>query len=109
MAKTIILNNHHYTVVNAGTEQARRMKRAFDRSTDVELRDAYGRYSREKEHAYEYCRDREREFGSYNGVITGHNSCQFSYAFTGKCEGKWWLIYITKDHDYAIELEEWEA
>lgn len=104
MAKTITLNGHNYTLMTPS--QAQRAYRAFERSDDVILDDVYGRCSRAKERAYEYCRDREREMNSYNGVITGHNTCTFSYAFTGWCEGKQYFVYITKDHDYARALED---
>ena len=105
MAKTITLHGHTYTVMSPKSQQARRVWDSYMRSDEVDLRDAYGRCSRAKENAYEYCRAREREFNSYDGVITGHNSSTFSYAFTGRYEGKKYLIYITKDHDYAIDYE----
>lgn len=105
---TINLHGHNYTVVRPHTQHAQRFWEAFCRSSDVELRDVYGSYSRAKENAYEYCREREREFSSYNGVITGHNAMTFSYAFTGWCEGKKYLIYITKYGDYAIDISEVE-
>lgn len=105
MAKTIKLHGHIYTVVSPKSSRAQNMFRNYLRSDDATLDEAYGRYSRAKANAYEYCRDREREFSSYDGVISGHNSCQFSYAFTGWCEGKKYLIYITKDTDYAIDYE----
>lgn len=106
MAKTITLHGHTYTVINASTERAHHIYRAYLRSNDATLDEAYGRYSVYKARAYEYCRDREREFNSYDGVITGHNTCTFSYAFTGKDENdKKWLIYITKERDYAIDYE----
>lgn len=106
MAKTINLHGHDYVVINPRTQRAKSILRAFLRSDEVTLDEAYGRYSHAKASAYEYCRAREREFGSYDGVITGHNTCAFSYAFTGFCEGKRYLVYITKDYDYAID---WEA
>lgn len=105
MAKTITLHGHTYTVMSATSERAQHVWRAYMSSNDATLDEVYGRYSNAKARAYEYCRDREREFSSYDGVITGHNTCTFSYAFTGYCEGKKWLIYITKDHDYAIDYE----
>jgi len=106
MAKTISLHGHNYTLISPKTQFAERIKSNFNNSSDVDLRDAYGSYSRAKENAYAYCREREREFSSYNGVIASHNSMQFTYAFTGWCDGKLYLIYITKDHDYALEIEE---
>ena len=103
MAKTINLHGHTYRVMTPS--YARSAYEKFCRSTDVCLSDVYGRCSNAKENAYRYCRDREREFNSYDGVITGYNTCAFSYAFTGDCEGKTYFVYITKDHDYAIEYE----
>ena len=105
MAKTITLHGHDYVVINPSTERAQRILRAFLRSDEATLDEAYGRYSQAKANAYEYCRSREREFNSYDGVITGHNCMTFSYAFTGYCEGKKYLVYITKDYDYAIDYE----
>lgn len=104
MAKTITLHGHNYTVMKKA--QADRVYRAFNRSDAYDLYAVYGRFSQAKANAYEYCRAREREFDTYNGVITGANTCTFSYAFTGLCEGKEYLVYITKDHDYAIALED---
>jgi len=103
MAKTINLNGHNYTVISPTTQRARRILSAYLRSYDSVLDQVYGRCSQAKRNAYEYCRDREREFGSYDGVITGYNTCTFSYAFTGNCKGKKWLIYITVAGDYAID------
>ena len=105
MSKVIRLHDHNYVVINPNTERACAIKRAFHWSNEVELGDAYGTYSGAKARAYEYCRAREREFGSYDGKITGHNTCTFSYAFTGWCEGKLYLIYITHCNDYAIEID----
>lgn len=105
MAKTITLHGHNYRVISPKTQFASRIKRQFDNSSDVTLDDCYGSYSCAKARAYEYCRERELEFSSYDGVITGHNSMTFSYAFTGWCDGKLYLIYITKCYDYALEIE----
>ena len=104
MAKTIKLHGHTYRVMNANTKVAQNFLWSFENSSDVELSDVYGSYSHAKAQAYEYCREREREFSSYNGVITGHNSMVFSYAFTGWCDGRKYLIFITRCHDYAIDI-----
>lgn len=104
MAKTINLHGHNYTVMTKS--QAQRAYSAYLRSSDYSLDEAYGRYSKAKANAYEYCRAREEEFDAYDGVITGHNTCAFSYGFTGLCEGKRYFVYITKSNDYAIALED---
>ena len=109
MAKTINLHGRNYVVMSPKSERAKHVIKAWEWSSDVDLRDAYGRYSRAKENAYEYCRAREQEFNSWNGRITGHNSSFFSYAFTGMCEDRRYLIYITHCHDYAIDITNMEG
>ena len=102
--KTINLHGHNYQVMTHSYA-----KRAYDRfcdSSDVELSDVYGRYSRAKENAYEYCRSRERECNSYTGVICSYNTCEFTYGFTCWENGVEYFVYITKSHDYAIALED---
>ena len=109
MAKTITLRGHSFTVINPNTERARRIIRAWEYSDEVDLDDAYGRYSSAKKYAYDYCRELERRFNSYSGRITGHNMMQFTYAFRGDGDdGRKYLIYITKDHDYAIDVTDLE-
>lgn len=106
MAKTITLHGHRYVLVTAPSK-VRDFYNDFCRSSDVELRDVYGSYSQAKANAYEYCREREREFGSYNGVISSYCIMQFTYSFTGKGDdGNWYLIRITKDYDYAMRIPE---
>lgn len=110
MAKTITLHGRNYTVINPKTEKARDLWRRFNGSTDVELCDVYGSYSQAKRNAYEYCRARERDFNSLNGVITSYNIFMFTYAFTGRGDdGKMYLIYITPSCDYAIEDTEYRG
>ena len=106
MANTIKLHGHDYELINPKTQRARGILHAFLGSYDSVLSDVYGRFSRAKENAYNYCRSRECEFHSYDGVITSYNTCIFTYAFSGLDEnGKRWLIYITPSHDYAIDYE----
>ena len=99
------LHGHNYRVISPVTQHAKRIYDSFCDSSDSRLDQVYGSYSCSKQRAYEYCLEREREFDSYDGVITGHNSMTFSYAFTGICEGKRYLVYITKYGDYVIDLE----
>ena len=60
MAKIINLNGRNYLVINPNTERAQGIIRAFRRSNEVDLDDAYGRYSGAKVDGYEYCRKLER-------------------------------------------------
>lgn len=103
MAKTIQLAGHTYELVTAPTK-ANRMYMAWLGSHDYSLDCVYGSYSGAKERAFEYCRDRERELNSYNGVISSHNLMMFTYAFTCTYEGVDYLIYITPSHDFAVPL-----
>ena len=98
------LHGHNYRVISPTTLQAKRFYDAFCNSSDSRLDEVYGHYSQAKRNAIEYCYEREREFDAYDGVITGHNSMTFSYAFTGWCEMVKYLIYITKYGDYAVKL-----
>lgn len=106
MAKTINLYGHTYEVMSPNTQRAKSIYEAFMRSYDCDLRDVYGSFSRAKENAMEYCRARERECQSVDGVITSYCIMQFTYSFSCKDEnGDFWLIHITKSHDYAIPMD----
>lgn len=103
MAKTIQLNGHTYEVMRPS--YARQAYEKFCNSSDVDLYDVYGRCSQAKRNAYEYCRARERELNSYNGVIASYCIMHFTYAFTGWWECKKYFVFITKSHDYAIPMD----
>lgn len=106
MAKTIKFYGHTFEVMNAKTERAQRIYRAFCRSDEATLDDAYGRYSSAKARAYNDCVRLEIACGGWNGCITGHNTCTFSYAFQCLDEnGKEWLVYITPTREYAIDYD----
>ena len=103
MPKTINLDGHNFTVMTQA--QAKDLYNRFLRSNTTSLYEAYERPSRAKENAYEYCRDLERRFNSWDGVITGYNTCTFSYAFTGEMNGVRYFVYITKDYDRIIPMD----
>ena len=104
MAKTIQLNGHTYEVMRPS--YARQAYEKYLDSSDVTLDDVYGRCSQAKRNAYDYCRARERELNSFDGVIASHNINHFTYAFTCFWEGERYFVFITKSHDYAIALED---
>ena len=103
MAKTIKLAGHTYELVTA-PKKARTMYEKWLSSSDYELYDVYRSYSGAKARAFEYCRERERELNSLNGVIASHSIMMFTYAFTCSYEGVEYLIYITPSHDFAVSL-----
>lgn len=67
MAKTITLHGHNYIVMSKSKAQS--AYRAFTRSSNYDLRDVYGRYSRAKENAFNYCLARQSEFDAYDGGV----------------------------------------
>lgn len=78
---------------------------AYKSSGMYSLEDAYGRYSKAKQSAWNYC---ERLMDSKSGwglkVITA-NGYQFTagFEFTGE-EGQLMFMYISKSHDTAVEV-----
>lgn len=71
-------------------------------STENTIYKAYGRPSVYKVRAFERCEDIMHEFDGYSLRIVGHNSSQFSAAFTTDTD----FYVITKDSIYRMPLEE---
>ena len=71
-------------------------------STENTIYKAYGRPSVYKVRAFERCEDIMQEFDGYSLRIVGHNSSQFSAAFTTDTD----FYVITKDNIYRMALEE---
>lgn len=71
-------------------------------STENTIYKAYGRPSVYKVRAFERCEDIMREFDGYSLRIVGHNSSQFSAAFTTDTD----FYVITKDNIYRMPLED---
>lgn len=92
------------TNINKTTQKAQNILRAYERSTETELWEVYGTFSQAKQNAMEYCKNLQYKLNGQYGVIIGYCSTQFSFAFQFEFEGKKYLCYITKSHDYKIEL-----
>ena len=71
-------------------------------STENTIYKAYDRPSVYKVRAFERCEDIMQEFDGYSLRIVGHNSSQFSAAFTTDTD----FYVITKDNIYRMALEE---
>lgn len=71
-------------------------------STENTIYKAYGRPSVYKVRAFERCEDIMNEYDGYSLRIVGHNSSQFSAAFTTDTD----FYVITKDNIYRMALEE---
>ena len=72
---------------------------SYQRATATNLNDVYGRHSKAKDEAYNYCRRLQYEMGGHDGRICSANSFQFSYAFQYEDkDGDVCLCYITRDN-----------
>jgi hypothetical protein len=71
-------------------------------STENTIYKAYGRPSVYKVRAFERCEDIMHEFDGYSLRVVGHNSSQFSAAFTTDTD----FYVITKDNIYRMALSE---
>lgn len=71
-------------------------------STEANINDAYGRPSAKKCWAWARCKSIMREYNGSNIRITGHNSSQFSAAFTTDTD----FYVITKANIYRMPLSE---
>ncbi len=71
-------------------------------STENTIYKAYSRPSRYKVAAFERCEDIMCEFNGYSLRIVGHNSSQFSAAFTTDTD----FYVITKENIYRMALSE---
>ena len=71
-------------------------------STENTIYKAYDRPSIYKVRAFERCEDIMQEFDGYSLRIVGHNSSQFSAAFTTDTD----FYVITKDNIYRMPLKE---
>ena len=71
------------------------------------LWDCYDRPSYAKEGAYDYCMSAMRSFEDYEAwTVIGYNCMQFSFGcrvYDAKTH-KHYVLYITKEHNYAIEV-----
>lgn len=67
----------------------------------------YQSYSSKKRAAWQYCRDKCCELhGSFLSVV-GYSCQQFTAGFTFKNEeGKKCFCYITRGHDYVVEVDD---
>lgn len=73
-------------------------------STENTIYKAYGRPSVHKVRAFERCEDIRDEFDGYNLRIVGHNTSQFTAAFTSDDT----FYVITKQNIYRMPLQEVE-
>ena len=76
------------------------------KSNNNRLWDAYKKVSVAKVNAYEYCKNKKRELnGSYLKIIS-HNCQSFTVGFIGEIDNRNAFVYITKDNERFIYLDE---
>ena len=91
-------------ILKGNTAKAVSLYESFLRGSCSHINHAYERPSQAKLNAFEYCIGLELKCRSNDGVITGHNTSTFSYAFTCESvEGATYLVYITKDNNYVVK------
>lgn len=73
----------------------------YKRATASELWEVYGRFSRAKINALDYCKSLKFKMNGRNGRIISANTFQFSYGFEydDPDTGALCFAYITKDYD----------
>ena len=78
---------------------------AYKRSTKYSLYDAYGRFSKEKAEAWQYCEDLMKEYDGYGLKVISHNGYQFTAGFMFEWDNVPMFMYISRSHDIAVEVE----
>lgn len=79
--------------------------RRYQRTANEKLSDVYGRYSSEKEKAYNYCKELQYKYNGERFRILSSNTCIFTVGFTGYIDGIKHFFYITPTYDRAMPLE----
>ena len=78
----------------------------WQRSTDTELYHVYGRFSRAKINAMDYCKELMHSLNGTDLRICSHNDHSFSvgFEFPIPATGELCFAYITKSYDRYIRL-----
>jgi outer membrane phospholipase A len=77
---------------------------AYKRSTSYALYDVYGSCSSAKMRAWDYCKELMHKFDGYGLKVISHNCHQFTAGFMFESDGKEMFMYISKNHDIAVEV-----
>ena len=76
------------------------------KSNNNRLWDVYKKVSMAKVNAYNYCNDKKRELNGRDLKIISHNCQSFTVGFIGELDDRQAFIYITKDNERFIYLDE---
>ena len=83
-----------------------RIVESYNRSRVYSLSQCYGRFSSEKQSAWEYCQNLCRKKDGSGLKVISYNGWMFTAGFKYEENGKSYLMYITKSEDRPIELED---
>lgn len=86
------------------TKEAMYITEQYKRSRATCLADVYGRYSRAKEEAFNYCRRLMAEYDGEDLRILSHNTFRFiaAFQFMNKETGEAMLMYITPSKNKEV-------
>ena len=90
--------------VKLSKREVEMVERYYD-ADDTDIYDAYDRPSKAMRDAFRRCVNMKCEMNGNDLRITGHSSYRFSCAFRYFNNGVEFLRYITKDHNYDINLK----
>ena len=76
------------------------------KSNDSILWDVYKKVSMAKVNAYAYCNSKKCELNGRDLKIVAHNCQSFTVGFIGEIDNRNAFVYITKDNERFIYLDE---
>lgn len=109
MAKTIKIGDNYYEVVKITTVKGKELYNSWKHSKNYygcrSLYDCYERPSVYKQRAYEECMSMLNDFEYFEwDTVIGYNCMMFSYGAYVEYDNVAYVMYITKEHNYLVEL-----
>lgn len=98
--KTIKLHGHDFEVKNLTSEYNRYLF-----SDKHELSECYGRWSVDKQRAYDYCVKLAIDCGCSSYGIVTYSYWMFTFGFVFECDDMTWYAHLTRDHNYVMALD----
>ena len=88
------------------TKRNENIVRRYERSDKYELYQCYGSISSAKLKAWEYCKELCYKKSGTGLKVISYNGFQFTAGFKYEEDGKLYLMYISKEMDLPILIEE---
>lgn len=88
-------------------QREKRYQQCYNRSTDSNLYDAYGSFSKAKATAWDYCLEKCYKMSGRGLKVLTHNSFMFTagFEFVNPETGAVALCIITPSEDFAFEVD----